>query len=132
MPWNVHISRFFRIFVGREGRVNGLTNKAFNDKKREDYGDIYVLLHVVIRHLPCHLHGNCFHLEGDSEDADIPGPWNTALTTKRPSHGLCNGSFDDGAVRGLLPDKVLYGTMNQDIMGACLPALATPGVVSVE
>ena len=79
---NLHISRFFGIFVCKKGRVNGLTNKAFNDIKREDYGDIYVLLHVVIRHLPCHLHGNRFHLEGDSEDADIPGPWNTALTKK--------------------------------------------------
>lgn len=51
---------------------------------------------------------------------------------KRPSHDWCNGSFYDGAVRGLLPDEVLYGTMNKNIVGACLPALATPGVVSVE
>lgn len=54
--------------------------------------------------------------------------------TEEPSHGCCNGSSGglSCGFAGLLPDEVLNGTMHQDVVGACLLALATIRVVGVE
>lgn len=78
----MHISDIFCKFVGKEGCVQQLENLGIQRQKRQDNGDIYVLLYVVIRHLPCHLHGGRSRLEGDSEVTVIHRAWNTALTQK--------------------------------------------------
>ncbi len=66
------MSRIFCKFVGKESLYNGLIIKMFNNNKRLDYGNIHVLLHVVLCHLPHHLHGYRFCLEGGGEVVGIP------------------------------------------------------------
>ena len=71
MPLHLDISRIFSKFVGKERLYDDLTTKMFNDKKRQDYGNIYVFLHVVICHLPHHLHGHSTCREGGGEVVGI-------------------------------------------------------------